>query len=211
MNHQTRPHRLAWACLAGGLLLSGAAAAQSTLWGGQPTLVLELERESRADEPARSHGLTVYPGLRWREGWINQLEIRASLAHETEREGATAQRSIERDYAVRVRKNIDLGGPLGGLVRALVGQKRQQDQRFPFGYGELALTYPIGAVELYSGYRWVRALDNTPGQDFNQLRIGAGYEIDVHQEIEFRVARAWNRDDGLRRGQGAEIEYTYKF
>lgn len=178
---------------------------------GRPAVVTEIEREKSADGNEIGNGLTLYPGLRWDSGLINQLELRIAYEREREREDEGPIRSLGRDYAVRVRSNFPVQGALNGFVRVLAGYKREREQRYPFGYVEGALTYPVHRVELYSGYRFVRALDSTPGRDFDQLRMGAGYELNAAQELEFRVARGWDRASRARRSDAMEVEFTQKF
>jgi hypothetical protein len=50
--------------------MSTSTLAEATLWGGQPQVVYELEHERVANQGGRANALTVYPGIRWKEGWI---------------------------------------------------------------------------------------------------------------------------------------------
>ena len=61
--------------------------AQQRLFGGRPQVVYELEHEKAADNSGHANSVTLYPGIRWKEGWINELEV--MLKYEREAEDGT--------------------------------------------------------------------------------------------------------------------------
>jgi hypothetical protein len=82
---------------------------------------------------------------------------------------------------------------------------------YNYGYVEPALTYEIGPVTLYSGYRIVRAFSGGQVNDYDLLRFGPGWEINDHHEVELRYARAWDAVTRAKRSEAVEIEYTYRY
>lgn len=189
-----------------------AAHAETILLGGQPQIVYELEHEKAADNSARGNTVTIYPGIRWKDGWVNVFELQLSREHEVETASAGAtERSNVNTFGARIRKNFHFTENFGGFFRTLIGRKWQPAGYYTYAYAEPALTYEIGPVSLYAGYRVIRSIDGSSGHDVNLLRMGPGWEINEHHEIEVRWARAWDAVTKNRSSDAAEIEYTYKF
>lgn len=188
------------------------ASAETTILGGQPQMVYELEHEKAADHSTRGNTVTIYPGLRWKEGWINIFEVQLSREHEVETasDGST-ERSNVNTFGLRVRKNIHFTEDFGGFFRTLIGRKWQPTGYYTYAYVEPALTYDIEPVSLYAGYRVIRSIDGSAGHDVNLLRMGPGWDISEHHEVEFRWARAWDATINKHSSDAVEIEYTYKF
>lgn len=193
------------------LFVSGLVSAQTNLLGGQPHIVFELEKEKTPDNLSESTSVTLYPGIRWKEGWLNQLEFMLKHERENEIEGSTVQHTNVSAFGVRVRKNVHISGNLNGFVRVLAGRKIQPDLAYTYAYVEPALTYELGPVELYAGYRFVRTIDGTDGRNYDALRFGPGWDLNAHNEIELRLSRSWFAQTRLHRSDSIEIEYTYKF
>ena len=191
--------------------MSATTFAEVTLWGGQPQMVYELEHERAANQGGRSNALTVYPGIRWKEGWINQAELMLTHEHEVEYADGDVERANNQKFAVRVKKNVQFTEHFGGFFRTLVGHKFQAQGSYNYGYVEPALTYEIGPVTFYSGYRVIRAFSNGHVNDYDLLRFGPGWEINEHHEVEFRYARAWDAVTREKRSEAVEIEYTYRY
>ena len=191
--------------------ISAIAFAEVTLFGGQPQMVYELEHERGANNSSRSNAVTVYPGIRWKEGWINQAELMLTHEHEVEYADGDVERANNQKFAVRVKKNVQFTEHFGGFFRTLVGHKFKTEGSYNYGYVEPALTYEIGPVTLYSGYRIVRAFSGGHTNDYDLLRLGPGWEIDEHHEVELRYARAWDSVTRAKRSDAVEIEYTYHY
>ncbi len=187
------------------------AFAEATLFGGQPQVVYELEHERVANQGGRANALTLYPGIRWKEGWINQAELMLTHEHEVEYADGDVERANNQKFAVRVKKNVQFTEHLGGFFRTLLGYKFKTEGSYYYAYGEPALTYEIGPVTFYSGYRVVRAFSGGHVNDYDLLRLGPGWEINEHHEVEFRYARAWDAVTRAKRSEAVEIEYTYRY
>jgi hypothetical protein len=187
------------------------AFAEATLFGGQPQVVYELEHERVANQGGRANALTLYPGIRWKEGWINQAELMFTHEHEVEYEDGDVERAHNQKFAVRVKKNVQFTEHFGGFFRTLVGHKFKTVGSYNYGYVEPALTYEIGPVTLYSGYRVIRAFSNGHVNDYDLLRFGPGWEINKHHEVELRYSRAWDAVTRAKRSEAVEIEYTYRY
>jgi len=84
--------------------ISATAFAEVTLWGGQPQVVYEIEHERVANQGGRANALTLYPGIRWKEGWINQAELMLTHEHEVEYADGDVERANNQKFAVRVKK-----------------------------------------------------------------------------------------------------------
>ena len=193
-------------------MLACSVKAQTTLFGGQPQMVYELEHEKEADQSSRGNTVTIYPGINWKDGWINVFELQLSREREvdTATDGSTERSNIH-TFGARVRKNVHFTENFGGFFRTLLGRKWQPTGYYTYGYIEPALTYEMKPVSLYAGYRMIRSIDGSSGHDVNLLRMGPGWEINEHHEVEVRWARAWDAVTGNHRSDAYEVEYTYKF
>jgi hypothetical protein len=47
--------------------------------------------------------------------------------------------------------------------------------------------------------------------DYDLLRLGPGWDINEHHEVELRYARAWDAVTREKRSESVEIEYTYHY
>lgn len=176
------------------------------------SLVTEIERQRSADRMETSNALTIYPGLRWQSGFIHQLELRLGVEREHERGNSPASHSTGEDVGVRVRRNLETGHPkLGAFVRALVGQKRSSATRREFAYVEPALTWAVANVELYSGYRMTRTLNDRREDNRDQLRVGIGKALNEQFELEWRASRAWASGSRVNLSDAVEVELTWIF
>ncbi|MGB4347537.1 MAG: hypothetical protein WBJ21_14200 [Burkholderiaceae bacterium] len=184
------------------------ALAQTRLLVGQPQIVSEFEQERAADHSGRSNSITLYPGIRWQEGWINQAEFMLTREREAESDGT---HTYANDFGFRLRKNVHFTEDFGGFVRGLIGRKSQSDSAYSYAYMEAALTYDTEPVQWYAGFRFIRAIDGSSGHDVNRLRLGPGWDINEHHEVEMRWARGWDAVTKAHLSDSVEIEYTYKF
>jgi len=181
--------------------------AETLLWGGRPQIGIEFEREREAHGKGFGHSVTLFPGVVWKEGWIT----RAELLLMTERETDSGVRSHAHAFGVRLRKDVHLSGDVSGFLRGLVGHKSQPDGRYYYGYIEPALVWEIRPVELYAGYRLVRALDGSSGHDINQVRFGPGWDFSHHHGLDLRYTRSRAAASGSHVSDALEVEYSYRF
>ena len=191
--------------------ISAIAFAEVTLFGGQPQMVYEFEHERAANQGGHSNSMTLYPGIRWKEGWINQAELMLTHEHETQHTNGDTERTNNQTFAVRIKKNVHFTENFGGFFRTLVGHKFKTEGAYNYGYIEPALTYEMEPVSLYTGYRFVRAFEGGRSNDYNLWRIGPGWDINEHHEVELRYARAWDVVTHEKRSESVEIEYTYHY
>ena len=56
-------------------LLCPQAWAEVELWGGKPTLGLEFEHQKMAFGAGHANSLTLVPGLRFKNAFINKVDI----------------------------------------------------------------------------------------------------------------------------------------
>lgn len=185
--------------------------AQQRLFGGRPHVVYELEHEKAADNSGHANSATLYPGIRWKEGWINEAEI--MLKYEREAEAGSQEFEIANESAlgVRVRSIVHFTDNFGGFFRSLIARRFQPQSSYTYAYVEPALTYKLEPLDWYTGYRFVRAIDGSRGHDYDQWRMGPGWDINEYNEIELRITRSWDAATRVRRSDSIEIEYTYKY
>jgi hypothetical protein len=185
--------------------------AQQTLFGGRPQVVYEIEHEKAADKSGHANSVTLYPGIRWKEGWINELEVMLKYEREAEAGSQGFEIAHERALGVRVRSIVHFTDNFGGFFRGLIGRRFQPEPSYTYAYVEPALTYKLEPLDWYTGYRFVRAIDGSSGRDYDQWRMGPGWDINEHNEIELRITRSWDAVTRARRSDSIEIEYTYKY
>jgi hypothetical protein len=189
-----------------------AAHAEVTLFGGRPQIGIEFEREKAADGLSRSDAMTLFPGIVWEDGWITRAELLLMREREVDSSGGTSERSYEYAYGLRLRKDVHFTDNFGGFLRTLIGRKGDKDISYNYGYIEPALTLDLNeSIEMYTGYRFIRSLDQQLGQDADQLRLGPGWDIDEHHGVDLRWSRTWNSQTRARLSDAVEVEYSYRF
>lgn len=181
--------------------------AETLLFGGRAQIGVEFEREREAHGRGFGNSVTLFPGIVWKEGWIT----RAELLLMSEREKESGVSSNVHAFGVRLRKDVHFTEDFGGFLRALVGHKSDADSRYNYGYVEPALVWEIDPIELYAGYRLVRALDGSSGHDINQLRFGPGWDFSSHHGVDVRYTYSRAAGSGSHVSDAIEVEYTYRF
>lgn len=184
-----------------------SAFAETLLWGGRPQIGVEFEREREAQGSGFGNSVTLFPGIVWKKGWIT----RAELLLMTEREKESGVSSNVRAFGVRLRKDVHFTEDLRGFLRGLVGRKSEADDRCNYGYIEPALVWEVDPIELYAGYRMVRSLNGSSGQDINQLRFGPGWDFSYHHGLDVRYTNSRAAGSGSHISDAIEVEYTYRF
>lgn len=189
-------------------LLPGVAGADSSA-PGQTKLGIEFEVEKGAGNAWQSRGLTLVPGVYLNNGWINMVELLIEGAHEHDHE--TGERSTERKFGVRIRKDFPLAEDARFVLRGLLGYAWQGEERYAHYYVEPSFRYSVGPVEMMVGYRLAHGIDTGREHDLNKFRLGPSFELSEHSELEFRWARSWNLHSGQHVSDAYIVEYTQKF
>lgn len=190
---------------------SGNACADNEILGGRPRMGVEFEYEESPNGNEQAVAVTLIPGVQWKEGWINRAEILVEDERNRTKEAGDTHYGNAQKYGIRLRKNFQLSQSVEGHVRGLVGRAVTENDQYYYAYVEPALTYKFTQVEWTASYRFVRAIDGTDGHDTNKLRIGPSFDLDDHQELEFRWARAWNAHNHTHESDALIVEYVYKF
>ena len=193
------------------LLLCPIAWADADLWGGKPTLGLEYEHQKMAFGAGHSNALTLVPGLRFKNAFINKVDILIEGERENEVVDGVNEKARAKKLALRLKKNFELNDTWELFVRGLVGREFSTGENFNYSYIDTGIHYERGAFGFMVGLRFQRTLDGTAGHDRNKIRLGPSYEIDAHHEIEFRFIRAWDAQTRKRDSDALIAEYTYKF
>lgn len=200
--------------LLGALLLGflpRQAWAEVELWGGKPTLGLEFEHQKMAFGAGHANSFTLVPGLRFKNAFINKVDILIEGERENEVVDGVNEKAQVKKLALRLKKNFELNDTWELFVRGLVGREFSSEENFNYSYIDTGIHFERGAFGFMAGLRFQRALDGTAGHDRNKIRFGPSYEIDVHHEIEFRFIRAWDAQTRKRDSDALIAEYTYKF
>jgi len=193
------------------LLLCTQAWAEVELWGGKPTLGLEYEHQKMAFGAGHSNALTLVPGLRFKNAFINKVDILIEGERENEVVDGVNEKARAKKLALRLKKNFELNDTWELFVRGLVGREFSSGENFNYSYMDTGIHFERGAFGFMAGLRFQRTLDGTAGHDMNKFRFGPSYDFDAHHEIEFRFVRAWNVQTRKRDSDALIAEYTYKF
>ena len=189
-------------------LLPGVAGAD---WpeAGKTKLGIEFELEKGAGNAWQSQGLTLVPGIKLDNRWISMVELLVEAA--SERDERTDERSRERKIGVRVRHEFPLTPQAKIVLRGLLGQAWQGDEKFAYYYVEPSFKYAFEHFEMMVGYRVVHGIDAGKEHDQQKFRLGPSIDLTDHSEIEFRWARSWNLHSGQHVSDAYIVEYTQKF
>jgi len=193
------------------LLLCPQAWAEVELWGGKPTLGLEFEHQKMAFGAGHANSLTLVPGLRFKNAFINKVDILIEGERENEVADGVNEKARAKKLALRLKKNFELNNTWELFVRGLVGREFSSGENFNYSYIDTGIHFEHGAFGFMAGLRFQRSLDGTAGHDRNKIRLGPSFEIDAHHEIEFRFIRAWDAQTRKRDSDALIAEYTYKF
>ncbi len=192
-------------------LLCPQAWAEVELWGGKPSLGLEFEHQKMAFGAGHANSLTLVPGLRFKDAFINKVDILIEGERENEVVDGVNEKARAKKLALRLKKNFELNNTWELFVRGLVGREFSSEENFNYSYIDTGIHFERGAYGFMAGLRFQRSLDGTAGHDRNKIRLGPSYEIDAHHEIEFRFIRAWDAQTRKRDSDALIAEYTYKF
>jgi hypothetical protein len=193
------------------LLLCPQAWAEVELWGGKPSLGLEFEHQKMAFGAGHANSLTLVPGLRFKNAFINKVDILIEGERENEVVEGVNEKARAKKLALRLKKNFEINDTWELFVRGLVGREFSSSVNFNYSYIDTGIHFERGAFGFMAGLRFQRTLDGTVGHDRNKIRFGPSYEIDAHHEIEFRFIRAWDAQTRKRDSDALIAEYTYKF
>jgi hypothetical protein len=189
-------------------LLPGVAGADGTE-DGKAKLGIEYELEKGAHNAWQSGGLTLVPGIRLDNRWINMVELLIEGAREHDNE--TGERSTERKVGVRIRKDFPITENAKFVLRGLLGHAWQGDEKFAYYYVEPSFKYAFEHFEMMVGYRLVHGIDAGKEHDLHKFRLGPSIDLTDRSEIEFRWARSWSLHTGQHVSDAYIVEYTQKF
>lgn len=187
-------------------LVSGCASAD-WLSEGKPRIGIEVEHERAADKASHTNSLSLIPGLKWEDGWINMAEILVQTEREIDSEG----HQTEKKLGLRLRHDFDLLPNLKGVIRGLLGRAFSDREDFSYAYVEPAVKYRFDDFEFAVGFRVVRAIDGTKGHDLNKFRLGPSIDLGRNDEVEFRWVRSWDADTGKQASDTYIVEYVHKY
>jgi len=186
--------------------------ADVTLYGGQPRLAVEFEHEEAPDHSEVADSVTLMPGIRWKNGFINQVELLLQVEREREKEDGVWHKESGRKVAIRLRKDFTVTDNLRVTARALLGRAfNESADDYTYAYFEPALKYRFRYFDFTAGVRAVRAIDGSDGHDANKIRLGPSFDINQHNEIEFRWVRSWDAHSGKHESDAYIMEYITKF
>lgn len=192
-------------------LSSTSASAQAQLWGGQPELGIGFERETSADKSLVTHSVTLMPGLSFKNGAVNRIELLINTERDTDSSSGTDTYSNVHGLAIRARKDVALAEHLGMYFHGLLGRSQSDSSRFWYGYSDAALLVEYGFFDFMWGVRIQRALDETTDQGFNKLRLGPGFNLTDKHRIEVNWVRSWQAESHALDSDAVVLEYTFKF
>lgn len=193
------------------MLISSSVYADTTLYGGQPRIAIEFEHEEAPDHSEIANSVTLIPGIRWNTGLINQVELLVQAEREKEKDDGVWHRASGRKIAIRFRKDFQLTDNFRATARLLFGRAFNESDDYTYAYFEPALKYKLRYFDLTVGVRTVRAIDSSGGHDSNKVRLGPSFDINQHNEIEFRWVRSWEAHSGKHESDAYIIEYITKF
>ena len=166
---------------------------------------LEFESEKNNETGITNHALTLAPGWQFPE---ENLISRVELLIERNRDVSAASDAKETTLFLRIRHDGELTDSLGYYVRGGVGHSWNDERNFNFGYVEPGVEYKIGGGwELALAYRETNSIDGTPGERVHRFLVGPNFDLDKHNEFEFRYVKG-NGDEDVR---SWVVEYVYKF
>lgn len=191
------------------VLLSLVAGSASADWigEGKPRIGFELEHERAADKASHANSLSLTPGLKWQDGWINMAEIQI----QTEREIESGEHQTEKKLGLRLRHDFHILPNAKIVIRGLIGRAFSEQEDFSYTYVEPALKYGFDDFEFTIGYRMVRAIDGSKGHDLNKIRLGPSFDLGQNHEIEFRWVRSWDAHTGEHANDSYSVEYVHKY
>ncbi|MBP8133636.1 MAG: hypothetical protein KAY13_05150 [Zoogloea sp.] len=191
-----------------GLIAPSAMADTLPALAGQFRLGIEYEHEKSADGRERADALTLIPGIKWRSGWLTMTELLIETEQEREA-GRVTDRAGK--LGVRLRKDFALNERTRLVLRGLLGRALNGNESYTYAYLEPSLKYAFNDLEMMMGFRAVRAVDGTPGHDFNKFRIGPSFDLGKASEIEFRFVRNWEASTGRHASDAYIVEFVQKF
>jgi len=191
-----------------GLIAPSAMADTLPALAGQFRLGIEYEHEKSADGRERADALTLIPGIKWRSGWLTMTELLIETEQEREA-GRVTDRAGK--LGVRLRKDFALNERTRLVLRGLLGRALDGNESYTYAYLEPSLKYAFNDLEMMMGFRAVRAVDGTPGHDFNKFRIGPSFDLGKASEIEFRFVRNWEASTGRHASDAYIVEFVQKF
>ncbi len=175
---------------------------------GQFRLGIEYEYEKSADGRQRADALTLIPGIKWRSGWLTMTELLIETEQEREA-GRVTDRAGK--LGIRLRKDFALNERARLVLRGLLGSALNGNESYTYAYLEPSLKYAFDDLEMMMGFRAVRAVDGTPGHDFNKFRVGPSFDLGKASEIEFRFVRSWEASTGRHASDAYIVEFVRKF
>lgn len=175
---------------------------------GQLRLGVEYEYEKSADGRQRADAVTLIPGIKWRSGWLTMTELLIETEQEREAGRVTARAG---KLGIRLRKDVALNERARLVLRGLLGRALNGNESYTYAYLEPSLKYAFDDLEMMMGFRAVRAVDGTPGHDFNKFRVGPSFDLGKASEIEFRFVRSWEASTGRHASDAYIVEFVHKF
>lgn len=197
------------ACLALALSLLPGIACADWFDTGKTKLGFEFELEKGANNASQSRGLTLVPGIKLDNRWINMVELLIEGAREHDE--LAGERSSERKFGVRVRREFPLTAATKLVLRGLLGHAWQGDEKFAYYYVEPSFRHAFKHFEMMVGYRLVHGIDTGKEHDQHKFRLGPSIDLTERSEIEFRWARSWNVHTGQHVSDAYIVEYTRQF
>ena len=191
-----------------GLIAPSAMADTLPALAGQFRLGIEYEHEKSADGRERADALTLIPGIKWCSGWLTMTELLIETEQEREA-GRVTDRAGK--LGIRLRKDFALNERTRLVLRGLLGRALDGNESYTYAYLEPSLKYAFDDLEMMMGFRAVRAVDGTPGHDFNKFRIGPSFDLGKASEIEFRFVRNWEASTGRHASDAYIVEFVQKF
>ena len=192
-------------------LTSTSATAQAQLSSGRTQLGMGFERATSADKSLVTQSVTLMPGLSFKNGPVNLIELLINTERDTDSSSGTDTHSNVHGLAMRARKDLALAEHLGMYFRGLLGRSHSDSNKFWYGYSDAALWVEYGSVDFMWGVRIQRALDKTTDQGFNQLRLGPGFNLTDKHRIEVNWVRSWQAESHALDSDAVVLEYTFKF
>lgn len=191
------------------LLLAPAGANADGFADSKTKLGIEFELENGAGNREQSRGITLVPGIKLDNRWINMVELLLEGAQDYDRQ--RGEHSRERKIGVRIRHELPLSADAKVVLRGLLGQSHQDAEDFLYYYLEPSFKYAFRHFEMMLGYRFVHGIDAGKAHDLHKLRIGPSIDLTERSEIEFRWARSWNMHTGQHVSDAYIVEYTQRF
>ncbi len=187
------------------------AYADTAIVGGKPRIAIEAEHEEAPDHSSHANAITVIPGVKWEDGFVNLAEILFEVEREKEKDEGKWHSQTVRKVGIRLQKDFQLTDSLKTTTRVLLGRSLNDSQDYTYAYLEPALKYDFKRFEFTVGYRITRSVDSSEGHDSNKIRLGPSFDISKQDEVEFRWARGWDAHTGKHINDTYIVEYVHKF